>query len=844
MEMRSNAGMAMVRRAVWAGVVFLVWGALAGGLESRAVAQEAGGGDARRVVDFDWDWKFYLGDAEGAEAAAFDDGDWRVLDVPHDWSIEFPFTDEFSYGAEIGYLPMGVGWYRKDFTLEEGDLRKHIAITFDGVYQLSDVWINGQHLGHYPFGYNSFTYTLTPYVRAGENTVAVRVDNSNQPNSRWYSGSGIYRSVRLAITDPLHVAQDGIFVTTPVAEQAVAVIQAQTEVENTGSRARSGVVRSMVVNPQGKEVARHEEPFEVEGGEMTEVVQRMNVSDPDRWSLETPALYTLKTVIVEEGEMVDGVDTRFGIRSLEYSPQRGFLLNGQMVKMYGVNIHHAAGALGAAVPPAIWEYRMQLLKDMGYNAVRTAHNPVDPAFLDVCDRMGILIMNEIFDEWLVQKSGKFRHAIVHGYHNYFDEWAIPDLINWMRRDRNHPSVVMWSVGNEIREQGSAEGLEILRELIDVCHEQDPTRPVTQGCNLTATGGGGRGNRSLAAEFLGMLDIAGYNYIERRFKETYFGPDKLAYPDWVMVGTEDVPVRGFRGAAYSLGDDPDVVRPNYITHMIDGEQLLKFVMTRDYVIGDFVWTGFDYLGECSWPAVSNHTGFLDRCGFPKDGYYLYKSRLTEEPMIHLFPHWNWPGREGQIIPVLANTNCEYVELFINGKSAGQKRLMFPRSGSSGRDPVANTPNSTTTADFHLSWDLVYEPGVVQAVGIKDGGLCFAEIRTAGEPHSLRLTSHKDQLKADRRDAAAVKLEVLDASGVLVPLADNEIEFTVEGPGKLIGVDNGDPNSHRSMKSPRCKAWGGLALAVVQAGDEPGVITVTARSGQLAEATIELDCTGLD
>jgi beta-galactosidase len=466
---------------------------------------------------------------------------------------------------------------------------------------------------------------------------------------------------------------------------------------------------------------------------------------------------------------------------------------------------------------------------MGCNAIRTSHNPPAPEFLDLCDRLGFLVMDEAFDEW---KIGKTRF----GYNQYFDEWAETDLTAMLRRDRSHPSVVMWSVGNEIREQPHPGGEEPLRKLVAICHEEDSSRPVTLGCDNIAADGG-----STTPAFLEALDIVGYNYVDRWHdrRELYYSLDRQAHPDWRFVGTESVAVRGFRGS-YSVGNDPETIRPNYTTGMIRAEQLWKFVATRDYVIGDFMWTGIDYLGETRWPSRLAGSGVLDLCGFPKDSYYFYQSQWTSEPMVYIFPHWNWPGREGQIIPVLAYSNCDAVELFLNGKSLGQKRLEFPRQGNSGswmrydRPPV-----NATTADLHLAWDVPYAPGVLKAVGRRGGQeVCTREVRTAGAPAAIRLSADPNTAAANGSDVVHVKVEILDADGVLAPTAGNLIQFAIEGPGRLIGVDNGNPGDHDSYQAPQRRAYNGLCLAIVQTPRSQGTIRITAQAEGLLPASVEV------
>jgi beta-galactosidase len=791
---------------------------------------------SREIRDMDFNWKFSIGDYPGAEKPGFNDRGWRTLDVPHDWSIESDFSEDIPFGHRVGYLPYGIGWYRKTFTLSGEDLAKLVRVEFDGVYMNSDVWINGIFLGRYPYGYTSFHYDLNKHLKKGINTLAVRVDNSQQPNSRWYTGSGIYRHVRLVLTNTLHVQRYGVYITTPEVAEDSAIVQLRTTIQNLGVNTRNGTLISILTGPDDREAGRAETLFSLKPGEKVEVNQDVQVMNPLLWSLESPELYSLKSLIKDRSVVVDELTTPFGIRSLEFDAWKGFLLNGRQVKMKGVNLHHDGGSVGAAVPEAVWVRRLNILKDMGCNAIRTAHNPVAPEFLDLCDKMGFLVMNEVFDEWRMTK-GSGDNVVTEGYHNYFDDWAERDLTETIRRDRNHPSVVMWSVGNEVHEQHTDEGVEILRQLINICHNEDPSRPVTQGNSMIAS----EGPPPALPEFLEAQDIVGYNYVDRwnRRRELYFSIDKMANPGWKMIGTENRSVQGVRGD-YSLGDDLGSVRPNYNTQMIESSLLWKVVAMNDYVMGDFMWTGIDYLGESWWPNTTWKFGVIDRCGFPKDAFYFYQSIWTEDPMIHIFPHWNWKGREGQFIPVICYTNCDAVELFLNGKSIGEKRIEFPRYGMVGGYNRYLRPRIfPTTADLHLSWDVPYEPGTLRAVGKRNGETVFEkEMKTSGEPAMIRLSSDKKILSLKKGDVIHVTAEILDSEGNFVPLANNLISFQVEGPGKIIATDSGDPMDYRSFKNEERNAFHGLSLAIIRASGKKGKITLTAISEGLEKGITEI------
>lgn len=782
--------------------------------------------NSREKLCIDMNWKFQLGDQSGAEKVSYDDSKWRTLNLPHDWSIEGTYSEREPTGSSGGYLPTGIGWYRHYFDVSKSDLDINISVLFDGVYMNSDVWINGHHLGKYPYGYSSFYYELSKHLTVGKNVIAVRVDNSKQPNTRWYTGSGIYRHVWLVKTNPVHFSMWGIYVTTPIVSEDSAIVAVQSKIENKSNSPREIVLRATIIDKSGTAISVSETPFKVESGKQIEVGVKIKIADPKLWTIESPNLYKLQTSIVEKKNTIDDVVTTFGVRSISYDVDKGFSLNGKKIKMNGVCIHHDGGCVGAAVPEKVWERRLTLLKEMGCNAIRTSHNPPAPELLDLCDEMGFLVIDEPFDEW---KYGKRKY----GYHEYFDEWWEKDLTTMIHRDRNHPSIVLWSVGNEIPEQKSADGAKMLKSLMDVFHKEEPTRPVTLACDNIAADGG-----ATTLEFLNELDIVGYNYVDRwhERRELMYSIDRHAHPNWKMIGTESISNSGGIRGNYSLGDDPNVVKPNYNYRMIDAEQLWKFVSVHDYVIGDFMWTGLDYLGESVWPAKNDNFGVLDLCGFPKDGFYFYKSQWTKEPMIHLFPHWNWQGREGQVIPVLCYTNCDAVELFLNGKSFGEKRVEYPRQGNSGGWNLYDKPQvNPTTSDLHLQWDVPYTPGVLKAVGKKDGKIVYTEeIRTTEEPFAIQLKADRKSISADGSDVVHFEVSVIDKNGNIVPTADNLINFAIEGEGKIIGVDNGNPYDHDSYKIPQRKVFNGLGLVIIQSSGKVGTIKLRASAVGLLSA----------
>ena len=802
----------------------------------KAPPVRAGRVPPRSRDSFDFSWKFCKGDVPGAQQPDFVDGNWQDIDLPHDWSIEGPFDENAPAGGSGGYLPTGIGWYRKHFNIPESYQEKKVSIEFDGVYQLSEVWINGQYLGKRPFGYISFYYDLTPYLKfGGENMIAVKVDNSRQPNCRWYSGSGIYRHTWLLVTNKVHVAQWGTFVTTPQVDMGAAVVQIKTRVQNEGANAAECRITNTILDRDGNPVvgAQVSESASIAPNGEYEFVQQIRVVEPHLWSTENPYLYKMRTFVMSQTS--DAYDTAFGIRKIEFDVDRGFLLNGKQVRLNGVCLHHDGGPVGAAVPDRVWERRLEILKAMGCNSIRTSHNPYSPEFMDMCDRLGFMVMNEVFDEWKQNKTPA-------GYGNYYDEWSKLDVTNFVHRDRNHPSVLLWSAGNEIGEQVATEGPEMLKKLIEIFHGEDPTRPVTMGCDRIAANLTGR-EIGAPPEFLELLDVVGYNYSDRRNKraETNYSDDRHAYPNRKFIGTENGSMGGIRGDYSELVPESNTAAPRRRHNRgLDFEQLWKFRRVYEYVSGDHMWTGIDHIGESpAWPAKGSGAGVLDTCGFPKDGYYFCQSQWTDKPMIYAFPHWNWKGKEGDIIPVLCYTNCDTVELFVNGKSYGVQGYWFPRVGYWPPQGEAATRSAAprTTSDLHLTWTVPYVPGTLKFVGTKDGKVVVTEeITTTGEPAGITLSMDRSSIAADRRDVTHITVRIIDAQGKIVPTAGNEVTFEIQGEGKLIGVDSGNLRSSEDYKSNRRKVFNGLCLAIVQSTAKSGQIQITATSPGLKSCSV--------
>jgi len=788
-----------------------------------------------RQISIDDDWKFLKSDVQGAHLLDFDDEKWNKINLPHDWSIEGPFSQDAPGGDTCAYLPTGIGWYRKKFTLPPSLAGRNIVIQFDGVYQRSEVWINGHSLGTRPNGYVSFVYDLTAHLHKDHqpNVLAVRVDNSLQPNSRWYSGSGIYRHSWLIATGPVRIAQWGTCVHTPQINGKSAIVEVTTRVQNNLLQAAPSLLRSFIQDKDGKTLQEATMNAEIDADGHFVFNQRIEISSPTLWSTEVPYLYSVRQMLEHNGQVADTTTTPFGVRSICFDVDKGFLLNNERVKLNGVCLHSDGGAVGAAVPERIWQRRLALLKEMGCNAIRCSHNPPAPEFLDLCDRMGFLVMFDAFDEW---RRGKAQTP-QYGYHMYFDEWSDRDLKDMIVRDRNHPSIVIWNSGNEVPDQGSPQGADTLRALKNILHTEDPTRPVTVACDGIAAEPSGT-----LPEFLSELDVVGYNYVDRwrDRREKFYSIDRHQFPNRRFVGTESVALRGARGD-YKIGVE-GALSVNKGTNLhVEVEQLQKFVQSYDYVSGDFMWTGIDYLGEAKWPAKGSSCGVLDTCGFLKDSYFFYQSLWTKTPVLHLSPHWNWKGHEGTIISVICYTNCDTVELFVNGKSWGVKGYAFPRPGMEKRygNYPARAEVLQSTGDLHLSWDVPYEAGTLKAVGVKDGSVVsLAEVSTTGEPVRLFLSADRATLTAARGDLAHVTVEVQDSDGRRMPTDNNAVTVQIHGEGRLLGMDNGDPEDHEDYKSAQHRAFNGLCLAMVGATDRAGNIEIVASSPGPAQATLTL------
>jgi len=783
----------------------------------------------RREAFFGFGWRFALTDSADLPSTA--DVHFRPVQLPHDWSIDYPYNPETASAGSGGYVRTGIGWYAKTFTLPQ-DGRRH-SLLFEGVYMNCRVFLNGILVAANVYGYTPFEVSLADAV-PGENTVLVCADNARQPNSRWYSGSGITRPVYLRSVMPFSVPRDGIFVTTPeiTAEQARLCIQ--TALCGTGENA---AVEYSVRAPDGNELPPQRMPL-VSGTAQHQA--EIPLPSPQLWDIEHPQLYRL-TVRLFAGEVCsDETTLPFGVRDIRMDANEGFFLNRRRVKLHGVCLHHDGGAVGAAVPPEVWNRRLKLLREMGCNAIRTAHNPPDSALLDLCDQMGFLVMDEAFDEWEYTKE-KSRGANTHesrGYSEWFAEHHEADFTAMLRRDRNHPCIFIWSIGNEVPEQHLAGGAKIARRLAEICRREDPSRLLTQGNDcIRAEPYGARD------EFLQELDVIGLNYVNRwrNRTETFYDEERHDFPQRIYIGTEHGAVDGVRGDyRQEVGSESWHNRP-YFSRMLQAEKLLRYNESRGFVLGDFMWTGIDHLGESFWPLRSATTGVMDLCAFPKDGYYFYQSQWTKTPMLHLFPHWNLAVPEGSIVPVVVYTNCARAELFVNGKSYGKKAYEFPAQGMTQRYNHFERPIApVTTNDLHLTWDVPYVPGKIEAVGYDENGnvLLRKAMHSAGAPTQIRLECDSAALPADGQSVCHITATLRDAAGHLVPHRDMTLRFAVQGAGEFLCADSGDPASHRLFADPECPTLAGKALCIVRAGQTAGAICVTVSAEGLPDARISL------
>lgn len=780
---------------------------------------------------FNSDWKFILGDNPAYSKLTFNDTDWRKLTLPHDWSIEGKIDKEDSSGGSGGYYPCGIGWYRKSFTLADSLKGKRVFIQFDGVYMNSSLWLNGRKLGTVPNGYSFFQYDLTGQLKFGADTlnvIAVRVDNSLQPSSRWYSGSGIYRNVHLLITNQLHFTTDGIFVSTLEATGNEAKLQVKYKV-------RSNVFKSSKMNPlekdpaketrsdksctvistlydnKGNQVATQKSNFRTTDLVTRELDANLTVPHPQLWTDEDPVLYHLQSLIECDGEITDGVETPVGIRDIKFTVDNGMVVNGKSVKIKGVCLHHDAGSFGAAVPVEVWRFRLQKLKEMGCNGIRTSHCPFAPEFYDLCDQMGFYVLEDAFDEWRwgydkqpsEDASGKRTYA----YHMSFDQWAETDLRTMIYHDRNHPSIVMYCLGNEIPDQRYEDGTQTFKKLKAITYECDPTRPVTAACDFSGVAN--------TVGFMDVADVAGYNYIDRYNRDDMYTSEKQKYPKRLFIGTE----------TYS--------HPRCWIGFKD----------KPYVAGEFIWSGYDYLGESiNWPLKGWDWGFLDLASFEKPVYYNRKSLWTTEPVVYIaverkslpsyekeefdwrafnvVSHWNWADDGRKLLPVKVFSNCDEVDLYLNNKRIGHQK-----------------PDQYNIASFNVKYAL----GVLKAIGMKNGKKATEyTLTTAGAATQLVAKADKPSASLSSHRIIHLEIKALDQKGNIVPLADKQITVNVSGSGQLIGLDTGDQTSHEPYKTNSRKLFEGKARAIISA-NRVGNILLNITSPGLPDAQLTLNVT---
>jgi beta-galactosidase len=780
---------------------------------------------ARNKLDFNDGWKFHLGDDSLAFRADYDDSGWRLLNLPHDWSIEGEFSKDHSTKHNGGFLPAGIGWYRKSFTIDKSKRDKNFYIDFEGIYRNGEVWINGHYLGKQAFGYIGFRYELTPYIHFGDslNVIAVKADNSAQPNSRWYTGSGIYRNVWMVETGDVHIDQWGAFVYSKKIDKNTDEVNVSLDIENKTASARD-VNIIVEIQKDGAVIAKNSKQISIADSILYKT--KFKITDAERWSFDNPSLYQANITIedVNTGEVTNNHSVSFGIRDFHFDSEKGFFLNGKNIKLHGVNNHHDLGALGAAFNRRAAQRQLEILKGMGCNAIRMSHNPPAPGLLDLCDEMGFFVMDEAFDVWA---KGKMKH-------DYQDIWAEnheKDLRDMVLRDRNHPSVMMWSIGNEIREQFDSTGLTITPKLTAIVKENDPSRPVT--CGLTEN----IPEKNYIYQS-GALDVLSFNYKHKDYPDL---PNR--FPGESFIASENMSAFATRGVYNQPSDSirvwPEAYNvpiknpnPDYTCSAYDHvhaywgathEETWKLVKKLDFMSGMFIWSGFDFIGEpepfMEWPARSSYYGVIDLCGFPKDVYYMYQSEWTDKTMLHLFPHWNWT--EGETIDVWAYyNNADEVELFLNGESMGVK--------------------SKQNDDLHVMWRLEYTPGELKAVSRKDGEVVLERtINTAGKAARVELTADRTTINANGYDLSFVTVRILDEEGNMVPLADNMVDFEVKGEGFVAGVSNGYQASHEPFKASYRKAFNGMCLAIVQSKGKKGTIRLKATSDGLAAAEIEIN-----
>jgi beta-galactosidase len=799
-------------------------------LSSPAISQN------RKSYLLEDNWKFTKGDPVNAATTDFDSRSWKTVSIPHDWAITGPFdsnndiqevqiTENNEKAASVksgrtGGLPfIGVGWYRKQLDAAYFKAGQRAVLLFDGAMSYPKIYINGKEAGHWAYGYSSFSVDISSFLKPGQaNMLAVRLENLPEA-SRWYPGAGLYRNVHLIITDEVHIPVWGTYVTTPVISADFAKVNIKTKVEHSTTCKGDLRLVTAIKDAAGKVVSTISSNL-VET-DLSQFEQQLVVKAPVLWSPETPVLYTAVSKLYAGTALKDQYETTFGFRTIKFEPVKGFSLNGQYRKFKGVCNHHDLGPLGAAINVAALRRQLTILKDMGCDAIRTSHNMPTPELVRLCDEMGFMLMVESFDEWKTPK-------VKNGYHTLFDEWAEKDIVNMVHRDRNNPSVIMWSIGNEVRDQDVVNGNKIITFLQDICHREDPTRKVTMGMNHY--------DQVMNNNFASAIDIPGFNYKPDKYESA-----NTRLPQGFLLGTETVSTVSSRGVYKfpvefaKMRTYPDNQSSSYDVEFCDWSQVPDDEFAKqdslDFVTGEFVWTGFDYLGEPTpydetWPSHSSYFGILDLAGLPKDRYYLYRSKWNpEKPTLHILPHWTFPGREGEVTPVFVYTNYPTAELFINGKSMGRQ----------------SKNNSSNTSKYRLMWkDVKYEPGAIKVVAYDKNGKAVAEesVSTAGKPDHLVLEADRSALVADGKDLSYITVKIVDKDGNLCPDAANELKFKVSGAGQYKVVANGDATSLEPFHLNHMKAFHGMLVVTVQASAQMGEIRLDVTGKQLKKNSIVL------
>ncbi|WP_404811809.1 DUF4982 domain-containing protein [Capnocytophaga canimorsus] len=794
-------------------------------------------------------WKFTREDNKNFSQISVNDKKWQNVVVPHDWAIYGPFDIEndvqrtaikqdgqvapIEHSGRTGGLPfVGVGWYRTSFDVADFNADKKVFIKFDGAMSNAEVFVNGQKAGEWHHGYNTFFLDVTPFVKAKNNTLAVRLENLTQ-QSRWYPGAGLYRNVHVITKNKTHIPIWGIQLTTPEIEKNFAKIQLKTEIE---SQNLSNIeVETEIFNPKGEKIVSDRKKYN-EFIVNNKIQQDIYVKNPVLWDIQQPNLYKAVTKIYENGTLKDTETTTFGIRKIEIKPNDGLYLNGRKIKFQGVCMHHDLGAIGAAVNEAAIRRQIRIMQDMGVNAIRTAHNMPAPEYVRIADEMGMMLALESFDEWAIPK-------VENGYNRYFKDWAEKDLTNLVRHFRNNPSVVMWFIGNEVEEQSVEEGAKVARWLQDIIHKHDGTRPVSNGMD--------RPDHVFKNNMAATMQVAGFNYRPFRYQEAY----KLL-PQQIILGSETASTISSRGVykfpveRKSMPKYEDQQTSSYDVEHCGWSNLPEddWIQHEDlpYTIGEFIWTGFDYLGEptpyyVEWPAHSSYFGAVDLAGLPKDRFYLYRSHWNKEAeTLHVLPHWNWEGREGQVTPIFVYTNYPSAEVFINGKSQGKrsKDLNIPLDGSYTKETQQSFERQKR---YRLMWlDTKYEAGEVKVVAYDKNGKAVAEkiVKTAGKPHSLRLTADRNVITADGKDLSFITIEAVDKDGNLCPNVNDLVTFKVSGAGTYRAAANGDATSTDQFHLPKMHLFNGKLVAIVQSSEKAGEITFEAKSKGLKSSVIKV------